>query len=102
MPSPVLPPAWSQALETMERSLARHLVAVTELPAAAAAGPDRLPAIERLQEGLDRLPTCGERATQAAAESDALLAASAADLRAWQGAVGATRQMLAKWTGHRV
>jgi hypothetical protein len=102
MPSRVLPSASSQALEVMERSLAQRLAAVTEPPAAPAAEPDRLPAFERLQEGLDRLQSCAERAGQDAAQSDALLATAAADFHAWLGAVGATRQMLANWTGHTV
>ena len=57
-PSPVLPPAWPQVLEAMQRSLAEALAAAGDLPpepAPAAATPPWQPTLEQLDRPLPGL-----------------------------------------------
>jgi hypothetical protein len=108
VPNPVLPPAWAQVLETMERSLEQAVAAAPQESAAPpfgeAAGREAAwqQALERLQQRLEQLRACAARAEENAAAMDELLGAGAADLERWLAAAAASRQKLANWAARAV
>jgi hypothetical protein len=108
LPNPVLSPAWTQVLETMQQTLAHALAAAGE-PPPEAAGPalaERTPswqaALDQLDRRLGQLEASGRRAQEGAAAMDADLAAAAEGLRQWLAAAAATRQSLANGAGRTV
>jgi hypothetical protein len=105
-PSPVLPPAWMQVLQTMQESLAQALAAAGEPPPEPAGSPAERPppwqaALDRLDQRLELLEACNRRAQEGAAAMDAELAAGAEALRRWL-ADAANRQSLANGGGRTV
>jgi hypothetical protein len=104
VPSPVLPPAWVQVLESIERSLEQAAASAPEEPPAppprdAAAARDAAwqQALDRLQERLEQLRGCTASAEANAAEMDALLGGGAGDLERWLTAAAEARQRLETW-----
>ena len=109
VPSPVLPPAWMQVLEAMQRSLAQALAAAGEPPPEPAAGPAPAggpppwqAALDQLDRRLGQLEASTRRAQEGAAAMDAELAAGAETLRQWLAAAAATRQSLVNGAGRTV
>ena len=107
-PSPVLPPAWVQVLETIERSLEQATANAPEEPPAPAPADAAAreaawqQALEHFRERLEQLRACAARAEAGAAALDALLGDGAADLERWLAAAAETRQRLADWAARGV
>jgi hypothetical protein len=106
--NPVLPPAWAQVLDTMERSLEQAVATTPQEPAATPSCEvaDReanwRQSLERLHERLEQLRGCAARAEENAVQMDALLGAGASDLERWLVAAAAMRQRLADWAAGAV
>jgi hypothetical protein len=97
IPSPVLPPSWTEVLEAMQRSLAEVLAAVPD-PPPASAGSDVPPwqaDLERLDRRLAELDASSRRAEENATSLEAELAGGADAFRRWLAAAAASRQALA-------
>ena len=96
--APVLPPNWTEVLETMQQALAQAVTAAAAREKALMPEPFAVtPALDASDQRARAFTARLRQVEQAAAEAEAKIIADEKTLADWQNAAAVVRQRLAKW-----